>query len=311
MDGKVSVGILARDDKWARSLQKAGVDHPYTLNGWTPVDAPRNGAWSHLIERSDLIWIPEKINGGMCEAIHAVRKSKHLLLGFPVVDFMGQAFKLLQLAREADVQIQTGHHEPYHPAIQTCMPFVDHPQAISIQHQVPANSPWEAPPWFLKEMVSDLALVLPLIPGREKKIRAHASMNGQRQPISIDIRIEFHNGTLVCMQYRSLFDQSLRTIEIIQYNSIVDIDLIAGESKKVPVLGTQPIQVGDSEIIWKAPIGKSPLHSSQSSDIHRQVTQCINFVKAITKGEKLPSSLEDGFRALEVARQIQSQICRY
>ncbi|MCD6332746.1 MAG: hypothetical protein J7L89_05690 [Bacteroidales bacterium] len=306
----ISVGIMAREQKWARTLEHLIREDDFSISGWINPVAQAQSDIDQLIDRSSLIWIPEKLNGDMTEAVQVLRKSKHLLLGFPVVDFVEEAFHLLKLTREAEVKVQVGHQERYLPAIRSIIPFLDHPQAVYVKHYTTLSGITETPPWFLQEMVSDLGLILPILQGPEKRVKVHVSLSRNHLPVTIDIRIEFHSGALAKLQYRPMTEKPKRTIEVIQPDDIIEIDLISETSVRQKL----PLESGDRlprEILWEPPGNRSVGSLNNSLHFDDQITQCISFLQALKKDHQPVFPLEEGFHALEIARQIQSQIISY
>ena len=306
----LSVGILARDPGWARALIQSGTHSEFSMAGWlAPVrDEPTD--IQLLLDHSDLIWIPEKINGHMDEAVQVIRRSKHLLLGFPVSDFIDDALNLLKLAQEAQIQVQVGHHDRYQPAMRSCLPFIHQPQTIYLSRYLFAIAVPEEPLHLLKELVSDLDLVLPLISNSIRKIRIHPTYNKLQIPHMVDVNIEFHNSALVSLHYTTLTPPSHRMIKIIQTDRLLEINLTSGISRQRLLEQACP---GDS-VEWQ-PIWPSSETDPGSflipEDVPDRLSQCLSFIHALTKGKNPVSPLEDGFMALETARLIHAQIFSY
>lgn len=306
----LSVGILARTGKWAESLERVLPGKGFSVSGWICPEPMPNGELDELIGRSALIWIPEILDDRMEAATKVIRKSKHLLLGFPVTAFVEEAFTLMKLSHEAQVMVQVGHHERHHPAIRSCMPLLNHPRAIYLQHYLTTLPDPFLSPFFLYEMVSDLSLVLPLVQASLKKIKAHACLSPQRDPVSVDVRIEFHNGAMVSLLYRSLMEKAQHRIEIIQPESVLEIRLLEGESI-LHLPGVMPRKEGSSRLIWSSLRPGAEITEHGDPQVEEQVSRCISFLNTLRKGQGPLSPLEDGFQALEIATQVQSQICRY
>jgi len=306
----LSVGIVAKTGKWAEALEAKLPGKGFAVSGWIAPEPVPNGELDDLIGRSALIWIPELLDDRMEAATRVIRKTKHLLLGFPVTAFVEEAFTLMKLSHEAQVMVQVGHHERHHPAIRSCMPLLNHPRAVYLHHHLTTLPDPSLSPFFLYEMVSDLSLVLPLIQVSLKKIKAHACLSANRAPVSVDVRIEFHNGALVSLLYRSLMEEPQHRIEIIQPESVLSIGLLEGESiLRIP--GSALGEKGSSRLIWSSLGPDSEVAETLDPHVEEQVSRCISFLNTLRKGQGPLSPLEDGFQALEIATQVQAQICRY
>jgi len=306
----IKVGILAKDQIWEKSLKKAlsGQDH-HAVN-WLGTEPAPNGSLDDLIRQSTMVWIPEKPGDDMEAASRVIKKSKHLLLGFPVTDFIPDALPLLKLAQEAQVMVQVGHPERNHLAIRSCLNLLDHPRSVFLHHHTCQFPDPDQSLNFMVEMVADLGLVLPLINAPLKRVRSHACHTPDRHPVLIDVRIEFHNGALISLQYRAPAEKAVHRIEIFQAQTILDINLLTGASYRHRIPDSRSGLL-NSEIIWEELPAPDPGGSVYDDKSDQLLKQCLAFINTLKKGQIPVSPLEDGFYALEIAHQVQSQICRY
>ena len=295
-----SVGILATGCEWSDVLTGMAEASGSRVAGWlNPAEVSADDTCS-LIDHSDLVWIPEMINGGMDEAITVIRRSRHLSLGFPVSDFMDQAENLLKLSREARVQVQVGHAERHRPVFRSSLPWIRHPQHIGVKHHLTPFPSDDNNRQIFNEILADLDLVLGLTRSQARKVRTHVSFLEPGQLFQIDTRTEFHNGSMISLVIRQGVPEPVREIEIIQESGIMTIDLVGGTSEMTGMKGGKwnrnriwPLS-GDTAGIYPEPIGKN----------EESARQCINFIHSLGKGQQPLSGLEEGFSALEITRQI-------
>ncbi len=301
-----SVGILATGCEWSDALTGMAKDSGSRIAGWlNPAEVSADDTCS-LIDHSDLVWIPEMINGGMDEAITVIRRSRHLSLGFPVSDFVDQAENLLKLSREARVQVQVGHVERHRPVFRSSLPWISHPQHIRVKHHLTTTCLEDNIRLIFNEILADLDLVLGLTGSQARKVRTHVSFLEPGQLFQIDTRTEFHNGSMISLVIRQGMCEPLREIEIIQETGVIAIDLVGGTSEITRLQGGEwnrnpiwPIS-RDASGIGQEPIGKN----------EECARQCINFIHSLGKGQQPLSGLEEGFSALEITRQIAAAIGR-
>ncbi len=301
-----SVGILAADQKWSGMLSEhmEGID--WQVSGL--VNPMESGAHEtdRLIELSDLVWIPQKMDGGMAEATRVIRRSRHLSLGFPVSDFMDEAHCLIKLAHEARIQVQVGHYERHRPVFRSCLPLVDHPQHIRITRHLAASPGTGGRREILMAIFSDLDLAVGLIRSTVRKVRSQAAYIGDEDPYQVDSRIEFHNGSIISLLLKTKEPLPVREISAIQHNGILEINLLDDRSRFIQSYQDQGTWSWKQKIIW--PVDSAP-STDQESGLDRIATrQCINFLHALQKGRESLSGLEDSYRALEITRQIESAI---
>ncbi len=303
-----SVGILSGQGKWPEVLAEMLKTSGSNVSGWinpreaSPLDTQQ------LIDFSDLIWIPEKISAGMDEAVQVIRRSRHLSLGFPVVEFIEEAQGMVKLAHEARVQVQIGHRDWYNPVVRSSLMHIFHPQSIRFTDHLTEFPQAESHHQVFNIIVADLDLALGLAGSTVRRVRPHVSRLLDGTTIQIDIRVEMHNGTVISLVIRKFARESERKVEVIQPSGILNIDLLQGISTLeeykdgdigFPVAGKK---------LWP-PEGEAqaavPLEIHADEDAARQ---CLSFIHALERGRHSLSSLEGGFKALEIARQIETAL---
>lgn len=303
-----SVGILSGHSKWSEVMEELLKSSGSCVSGWINPNESSSRATQELIDFSDMIWIPEKMNGGMREAIQVIRRSRHLSLGFPVVEFMDEASFMVKLAHEARVQVQVGHHDWHNPAFRSSLAYISQPQSIWITEFLPECSPDESHRLVFKTLLADLDLALGLSGSTVKKVRSHASrlMNGIA--IQIDVRVELHNGSVISLIIRKFAEDPVRCIEIIQSDGIISIDLRNGTCSLEQIEGGDTGAVCRRRVLW--PSGGNALEAGwpDPPGDEEVARQCLSFIHALQKGRHSLSSLESGFKALEVTRQIETSL---
>lgn len=295
-----SVGILATGSEWSDVLTGMTEASGSRVTGWlNPAEVSADDT-CRLIDHSDLVWIPEMINGGMDEAITVIRRSRHLSLGFPVSDFMDQAENLLKLSQEARVQVQVGHAERHRPVFRSSLSRIRHPQHIGVRHYLTDSPSDDNKRLIFNEILADLDLVLGLAGSQARKVRTHVSFLGPGQLFQIDTRTEFHNGSMISLVIRQGMPEPVREIEIIQESGVLTIDLVGGTSDINGFSGG----TWNRERIWPLSGETAGMHPEQIGKSEECARQCINFIHALGKGQQPLSGLEEGFSALEITRQI-------
>lgn len=303
-----SVGIFSGQGKWSEVLAEMLKATGSSVSGWiNPLESSIQ-ATQQLIDFSDLIWIPEKMNGGMEEAIQVIRRSRHLLLGFPVVEFMDEAPFMVKLAHEAHVQVQIGHHDWHNPAFRSSMTHVLRPQSIRMLDCLPELSPEESHRQVFRAILADLELALGLSGSTVKRVRPHASRLLSGTAIHLEIRVELHNGSVITLVIRKFAEMPERHIEVIQSNGILLIDLLNGTSCLKEYQDTAGRFSFSKKILWPPP-GITPVAPARDHPMEEGVArQCLSFIHALEKGRHSLSGLEGGFKALELTRQIETYL---
>jgi predicted dehydrogenase len=303
-----SVGILSGQGKWPEVLSEMLKTSGSNVSGWINPQVSSPFDTQQLIDFSDLIWIPEKISGSMEEAIQVIRRSRHLSLGFPVVEFMDEAPNMVKLAHEARVQVQIGHRDWYNPVVRSSLMHIFHPQSIRFTDHITELPQSESHNQVFKTIVADLDLALGLAGSTVRRVRPHVSRLLDGTTIQIDIRVEMHNGTVINLLIRKLARTPERSIEIIQPSGILMLDLLKGistsEEYKDGDIGS-PIP---GKVLWPVEGEAQDLALPEFCSDEDAARQCLSFIHALERGRHSLSSLEGGFKALEITRQIETTL---
>lgn len=303
-----SVGILSEQGKWPEVLSEMLKTSGSSISGWIDPRLSSLRDTQQLIDFSDLIWIPEKINGSMEEAIQVIRRSRHLSLGFPVVEFMDEAPCMVKLAHEARVQVQVGHRDWYYPVLRNSLMHVRQPQNIRFTDFLQEFAPDESHRQVFKTIVADLDLALGLTGSTVRRVRPHASRLLNGAAIQIDIRVELHNGTLISLCIRKYSKTPDRQMEIIQSDRIITIDFLNGKSITEEYQESFPYPARNSKVLWSPEDDTSDQPGPVRQSEEEKARQCLSFIHALERGLHSHSSLESGFKALEITQQIETII---
>jgi predicted dehydrogenase len=303
-----SVGILSGEGKWPEVMAEMLRTSGSRVSGWIDPRESSQLDTRQLIDISDLIWIPEKINGGMEDAVQVIRRSRHLSLGFPVVDFIDDVHGMVKLAHEARVQVQVGHHDWYRPVVRSSLAHVCHPQSIRFTDYLPGVPPGGSDSPVFRTIVADLDLALGLAGSTVRKVRPHASRLLDGDSFEIDIRVELHNGTLISLVVRKFASVPERRLEIIQPDGIITMDLLNQFSSMEDFPADGEISAHQRRVLWPPEGDDQAAARRVRPGEEESARQCLSFIHALEKGRHSLSSLEGGFKALEITRQIETVV---
>jgi len=298
----ISVSILANNPVWEENLNAFAQDAPFRITGRT-ADYPLKKLLSKpCIQESDAVWIPEMTNHSIEAAILSLRRSRHVLLGFPIIDFQQHANQLVNLAREAHVEVQIGHHDRYHPAFRAVQDILKKPQFIRFIHEKQDLIMPENDQVFLQHIIHDVDTILALVPEPLKKVQAHLSKITSDIGRVFDIRMEFHNGTVANINLSNLGFSEKRELEIIDYEQVLKLDLIKGESWAHKYYNSKP----DKLRLWptKGLLGMGNITVDKES----LTRECVSFFQRKANNRKPLASIEDGYEALQITEMIIKKI---
>ena len=298
----ISVSILANNPVWEENLTAFAQDAPFRITGRTADYPLEKLLTARCLQESDAVWIPEMTAHSIEAAILSLRRSRHVLLGFPIVDFQQQADQLVNLAREAHVEVQVGHHDRYHPAFRAVQNVLQKPQFIRLIHEkqdliMPGNDQI-----FLQHIIHDVDSILALVPEPLKKVQAHLSKITSEIGRVFDIRMEFHNGTVATINLSNLGLSEKRELEIIDYEQVFNLDMIKGESWAHKYYDSQP----KKSRLWPA----NGLLGIVNGTVDEEslTRECVSFFQRKAQNRKPLASIEDGYEALQITEIILKKI---
>jgi len=243
-------------------------------------------------------------------AVLAARKVKHFFIEKPITETPEQAKKLIKLCEEAGVKAQVGHVERFNPAYLSVKDSINNPLFIETHRLAEFNPRGTDVPVVLDLMIHDIDIVLSTVKSPVKKINASGVAVLSNSPDIANARIEFDNGAVANLTASRISLKSMRKTRIFQRDAYITIDFLTKESEvirmKHDVDESDPyamiMELSDGE---KRQIYFEKPESKASNAIQEELR---SFADAINKKVDVSVSLEDGYKALQVAHEILQQI---
>lgn len=293
----ITVGILANNPVWEEYLTAFSQGAPFRINGRVTDTLPEELIQTSCFNSSDAIWIPEFTPNSIEAAVYALRQSRHVLLGFPVISFQKQINQIVSLSREANVDVQVGHHDRYHPAFRSVKEQLNEPRFIRISHHLDQYF-HENEGELLQQLLYDVDAVLALTDASIKRVSAHISRIAPGNGSMIDIRLEFHNGAAASIALSSLGFTSKRFIEISDYQSFYTMDLIQGISTAYYFCDDQRTE----KQLW--PVNGLLGMNTGQIDEESLTRECVSFFQRKASNRKPLADIEAGYQALMITQEI-------
>lgn len=217
----------------------------------------------------------------------------------PVVGDVKTGDQLRELAQEADVPVQVGHVERFNPAIQVVQDIVEdlHILAINAERLGPPPNRTIDDSAVIDLMIHDLDIVLSLVDAEPASVMS-AGVRSNRYGTAT---IEFASETVATLTASRLTQRKVRRLEITAEECVVEVDYIDQtveihrQSMPSYVEEDEGVRYRHESIIERPTVPSSePLKSELES-----------FLEAVQTGATPEVSLEDGLRALELARTIE------
>jgi len=240
-------------------------------------------------------------------AVSALQKSRHVFIEKPLANSMEEAKTMLALAAEANVKVQVGHVERFNPAFIAAKSYIGSPMFIETHRLAQFNPRGTDVSVVLDLMIHDIDIILSVVKSTIKKISTSGVAVVSDTPDIANARIEFDNGCVANLTASRISLKNMRKSRFFQRDAYISVDFLKKSSEVVRlknVIGEpDPLAVtidlgegkGTKQIYFENP---------KVSETNAIKSELETFAKAI-QGNSIPVvSIEDGYKALEVAHQI-------
>lgn len=240
-------------------------------------------------------------------AAKALRKSKHIFIEKPITNTIEEAKSLISLVQEADVKAQVGHVERFNPAFTAVRESLDNPMFIETHRLAQFNPRGTDVSVVLDLMIHDLDIVLSVVKANIKRISASGVAIVSEEPDIANARLEFDNGCVANLTASRFSLKNMRKTRFFQRNAYIAVDFLKKSSEVVQmrdIVGeldpfSMSIDLGEGkgrkEIFFEKP---------KIEENNAILDELQSFAHAILNGTRPPVTVEDGYKALDVAYKI-------
>jgi predicted dehydrogenase len=244
-------------------------------------------------------------------ASKSLLKSRHVFIEKPVVTTLDQARELIKIAGEAKVKVQVGHVERFNPAFLAAEPFFAGPMFIEGHRLSQFNPRGTDVPVILDLMIHDIDIILSVVKSGIRNISASGVAVVSDTPDIANARIEFENGCVANLTASRISVKNMRKSRFFQRDAYISIDFLKKELEVIRI--EEP---GNADLGFGMPLdlgpGKGIRHISfLKPDVKPNnaiKSELESFCSAIINNTVPPVTIEDGYRALEVAYMIIDEI---
>lgn len=243
-------------------------------------------------------------------AVKALKSCKHIFIEKPITETADQARKLIKLTEEAGVKAQVGHVERFNPAYLSARNYIQNPMFIETHRLAEFNPRGTDVPVVLDLMIHDIDIVLSMVKSTIKKISASGVAVVSDTPDIANARIEFDNGCVANLTASRISLKNMRKTRIFQRDAYVTIDFLEKTSEVIRMKDTVNEEDPFAMIMDLGNGKKKQIYFEQPEALKTNAIQeeLQSFAIAINKKGEVSVSLEDGYRALDIATQILEKI---
>ena len=262
-----------------------------------------------LINESDVINIVTPTISHFQYAKMAIKAHRHLFIEKPITNTPEEAEVLMKLSREAGVFVQVGHVERFNPAFKAAKDYCNQPMFIESHRLAEFNPRGTDVPVVLDLMIHDIDIILSIVKSNIQKISASGVAVVSDTPDIANARIEFDNGCVANITASRMSLKKMRKTRIFQKDAYIAVDFLEKQTEIIRLKNIKPSQEQDPLAIMldlgKGKQKKQIYFENPSIEENNAIKDELkSFADAINNNKPPIVTIEDGYRALEVAHFI-------
>lgn len=259
-----------------------------------------------LIEACDVIDIVTPTLSHYEYASRALKKSKHLFVEKPLTQTIEEAKSLMGLAKEANVKVQVGHVERFNPAFIAARPYCSSPMFIEAHRLAQFNPRGTDVSVVLDLMIHDIDIILSLVRSNIKRISASGVAVVSDTPDIANARIEFDNGCVANLTASRISMKNMRKSRFFQKDAYISVDFL---EKKVDVIRLKNIEGTPDPLAVTIDLPNKVtkqiyFENPRVDELNAIKTELQTLNEAIVNNTNPPVTIDDGYKALDVAMKI-------
>ena len=245
-------------------------------------------------------------------AYMALKKTKHIFLEKPMTSSMEEAYKLVELIKEAGVKAQVGHVERFNPAFLAVKDYAMNPMFIETHRLAQFNPRGTDVSVVLDLMIHDIDIILKLVGHDVKHIHASGVPIISDSPDIANARIEFVNGAVANVTASRISMKNMRKTRIFQRDSYISIDFLEKETQIFKLYNEDQGDLNTFEVELGAGKGSKYIHfdTPEILPVNSIKMELELFSESILNDTEEAVTAMDGMKAMEVAYGVLDKIQR-
>ena len=238
----------------------------------------------------------------------------HIFIEKPVTQRLEEAQKLLQLSKEKNCLVQVGHVERFNPALLSLKEMEIRPMFVEAHRLSSFNPRGTDVSVVLDLMIHDVDILLNLVKSPVVEVSASGVAVVSETPDICNARLEFENGCIANLTASRISLKQMRKMRLFQRDAYISLDFLDKNAQVVRLFNPDEVSGSMRDEMMELPTstGTKLLHVNMPAiePINAIQMELDTFAQAINGNASVMVSLEDGYRALEVAYRIQEDIDR-
>ena len=281
----------------------------YDIPAFTSVDEAL--ASSNLRLDAASICVPTAHHAGTAEKLLAA--AVDLLIEKPFAASLGEADRVISLAKGKNRIVQIGHLERFNPAVTAVRPLINRPMFFEA-HRLSIFTPRSLDvDVVLDLMIHDLDIVLSLVKSEVREVRAVGLPVLSRNVDIANVRVEFENGCIANFTASRVSTERVRKLRFFQPHQYLSLDFARQDLLMIDVTaaaGMDPARLAAlaaAQVSAESPQHPTPglslrkIHVEPGEPLRLEIESFLAAVRTRTAPEV---TAEDGRNALALALEI-------
>ena len=295
------VGFYDADDATAGNVEKE-----YNLRRFATVE--------ELIAAVDVVDVVTPTPTHYALVKQALEGGCHVFVEKPLTETLEEAKELIELKNKTGKVVQVGHVERFNPALLSLGDQQLTPYFIEAHRLAMFNPRGVDVSVVLDLMIHDLDIILKLANSEVSDVRASGVAVVSDTPDIVNARIEFENGAVANLTASRISLKNMRKVRLFQPDAYISLDLLEKESQIVRLYDPAATDIPEAgqQFPLETPKGSRIIHVDQpdSGPINAIQMELESLAESIHAGREAAVSIEDGYRALDLAHRISAAVAK-
>ena len=245
-------------------------------------------------------------------AKRALLAGKHVFIEKPITQTAAEARDLRELQRDTGLHVQVGHVERFNPALLALDGMPLDPKFIEAHRLAPFNPRSTDISVVLDLMIHDLDLLLSMVDSEVIDIQANGVAIVSHTADIANARLQFANGCVANLTASRISLKQMRKLRLFQSDAYISLDFLEKEAQVVRLHDATTVDA-ERASDWLAidtQRGKKLIEVRQPTitPVNAIRRELESFAASILADEFPKVTLEDGYRALQLAHRILSAL---
>jgi predicted dehydrogenase len=265
-----------------------------------------------LLDAVDVIDIVTPTTTHYALAKQALEAGRHVFIEKPLTHTLEEARELLALTGAKGVKVQVGHVERFNPALLALDEADLNPMFIEAHRLAVFNPRGTDVSVILDLMIHDLDIVLSLVNSDVIHVSANGVAVVSDTPDIANARIEFANGCVANLTASRISLKQMRKVRLFQKDAYISLDMLEKQAQVIRLFepgGATPPETGQLMEL-NTPQGEKLIHLDMPAiePVNAIRMELETLAHSISQNVRPKVSIEDGYRALELAQRITDAI---